>query len=266
MPNPANPPVDAQPQATELRPVRVMLSLDASSADLAVLDLAVNVAALLRGEVCGLLLENEDLLRVAGMPFAREVGLTSALERTLQPEQLLRSLRANMRRIESHLSRSAQTAKVQWSLQTVCQRREGAQWEDEVFDVLVMGQQGMLLRSQRPVVRPARQRLLWWLDSSPSLALAQDLLGQLATGMGLEVYLVGSPQQQAAALELVRWLEAAGIPYYRLLYGMEPASLKAALTTLRIHPDFALIPHSLGWDEIGRLMEMLPCPLLVTRE
>lgn len=264
MPNPANPVFEGQPLAAEARRARVMLSLDASSTDLAVLDLAVTVAVLLRGEVCGLLLENEELLQAAGMPFASEIGLNSALERALRPEQLLRSLRANMRHIEAHLSRSAQMAKVQWSLQTVRPSHREAQWEGEVFDVLVMGQQGLLARRSRPTVQPVCQRLLWWLDSRPSQELAKDLLGRLAQGMALEAYLVGNTAQQAEGQVLGEWLNKVGIPYYRLLHEGDPANLMARLAALRIRPDFAIAPRSLGWQEIRQLADFLPCPLLVT--
>lgn len=265
MPNPTHPAADPTVPGDATRPARVMLSLDASSADWGVLDLAVNVAALLDGELHGLWQENAALLQVAGLPCACEIGLNPALERALEPEQLLRSLRGNRRRIETHLARCARTARVQWSLQAVPQRQSSA-WEGEVFDVLVMGQQGGLPRSQWLVAQPARQRLLCWLDSAASVAMSKALLARLAAAGALEVYLVSSPQQQVAAQALGAWLATVGIPYYRVAYGGDLASLKTALLALRIRPDFALVPQSLGWDEIGKLAQTLPCPLLVAGE
>ncbi len=269
MPNPAPPTPDTKlTEASAPRPLRVMLSLDAGTADLKVLDLAVTVAANLCGEVFGLLLENEELLRAAALPFACEIGSASALERQLQPEHLLRSLRANMRRIESRLASLAQAANVQWSLQIERQRRIDTQWEEETFDVLVMEPPGGLQQRKPGTVKvqPARQRLLWWLDSGSFQTMAKDLLNRLAQTMDLEIYLVSNTLPQPAEQALDEWLSAHGIPYYRLLNEGEPTVVKTRLATLRIHPDFAIAPRSLGWQYIKQVSDTFPCPLLVFGE
>lgn len=268
MPKPVNLPPDLPAPESRVRPARVMLSLDASNTDLGMLELAVNMAALLRGELCGLWLENAQLLQAAALPFACEIGLSPALERPLEPEQLLRSLRANRRRMESRLADLAQTAKVQWSLQAIQHNQAEAQWEAAVFDVLVMGQSSLSLRrSGSAVTQPVRQCcLLWWLDSAPAVAMTQKILERLAMMGALEVYLVSHPHQGAAAQELEAWLAAEGIPYYRLAYAGDPTNLKAILAALRIYPDVVLVPRSLGWEQLGKLASALPCPLLVMGE
>ena len=73
---------------------RVLVALDSSAASSAALEVAAGVAASQACELSGLFVEDEDLLRLAELPFAREIQLARAMSRTLVPEQLQRDLRA----------------------------------------------------------------------------------------------------------------------------------------------------------------------------
>jgi len=98
---------------------RILVALDASPHSLAALEAAVALAADLQAELLGLFVEDADLLRLAGLPFARELGLYSATSRPLEALQLERQLRARAHRAEQALAAMAERAHVRWSFRVV---------------------------------------------------------------------------------------------------------------------------------------------------
>jgi nucleotide-binding universal stress UspA family protein len=94
---------------------RILVALDASPHSLAALEAAVALAADLQAELMGLFVEDADLLRLAGLPFARELGLYSPAPRPLDEPQVERALRARARRAERALAAMADRAQVRWS-------------------------------------------------------------------------------------------------------------------------------------------------------
>ncbi len=70
---------------------RILVALDASGASLAALDAAARLAATLEAELLGLFVEDEDLLRLAGLPCAREVGFTFTQARRMESADMERA-------------------------------------------------------------------------------------------------------------------------------------------------------------------------------
>ena len=66
-------------EARELVIRRILVALDASRHSLAALEAAAELAARLKAELVGLFVEDIDLLRLAGLPFAREIRYPSAI-------------------------------------------------------------------------------------------------------------------------------------------------------------------------------------------
>lgn len=62
---------------------RVLIALDANLRSLDALRLAAELAARLEAELLALFVEDVNLIRLAGLPFAREVDRSSAVERQL---------------------------------------------------------------------------------------------------------------------------------------------------------------------------------------
>ncbi len=86
---------------------RILVALDASGASLAALDAAASLAAELEAELLGLFVEDVNLLRLAGLPFAREVGLTLAHARRFAGADMERALRAQAARAQAALEKTA---------------------------------------------------------------------------------------------------------------------------------------------------------------
>jgi len=98
---------------------RILVALDASPHSLAALDAAVALASELDAEVVGLFVEDAELLRLAGLPFVRELGLYSAMSRPLEALDVELQLRARARRAEQALAAMAERAHVPWSFRVV---------------------------------------------------------------------------------------------------------------------------------------------------
>jgi len=79
-------------EATKVR--RIVMALDTASSVLPAIEAAAGLALGLHAELAGLFIEDERLLRFAGLPFAREFGFASARARPLAPAAVERALRA----------------------------------------------------------------------------------------------------------------------------------------------------------------------------
>ena len=94
---------------------RILVALDASPHSLAALDAAAELAARLQAELMGLFVEDINLLRLAGLPFAREIHAFSGRPRDLDSQYMERELRAQAERARRALARAAEQAQVRWS-------------------------------------------------------------------------------------------------------------------------------------------------------
>jgi nucleotide-binding universal stress UspA family protein len=98
---------------------RIMVALDASVHSLAALEAAAELAAALEAELIGVFVEDVNLLRLAGLPFAREFGQWPPLMRPLDPASMERQLRLQAQRLRQALARAATQRRLKWSFRTV---------------------------------------------------------------------------------------------------------------------------------------------------
>ncbi|MGC9398882.1 MAG: universal stress protein [Anaerolineae bacterium] len=83
---------------------RILVAVDASPHSQAALEAAGELAARFNAELLGLFVEDLNLLRLASLPFGKEVGLFSALPRQLRPPDVKRQLRIQARRAQETFS------------------------------------------------------------------------------------------------------------------------------------------------------------------
>ena len=88
---PANP----EPANSEHDKAPVLIVVDTENYSPATIQLAVEIAASLQTGLRGLFIENENLLRVAELPFSREITSTSG-DRPLNVAVIQRSMRARV--------------------------------------------------------------------------------------------------------------------------------------------------------------------------
>jgi nucleotide-binding universal stress UspA family protein len=130
---------------------RILVALDASPHSLAALEAAIELAARFGAKLSGLYVEDINLLRLAELPFAQEVGQFSASRRSLDVQELERQIRAQTVRVRRIFLGYSQRAEIRWSFDVSRGRvdREVLAAASKA-DVLVLGRSGWSL------IRPGR--------------------------------------------------------------------------------------------------------------
>lgn len=100
-----------------LKPRRIVVGLEALPRSRAALHAAAEIAARTQVELLALFVEDANLLEWAGLPFAREVGYTSAVSRTLDAVAMERRLRAMAQEAERSLAALARGMPLRWTYQ-----------------------------------------------------------------------------------------------------------------------------------------------------
>src|SRR5512133_1620120 len=98
---------------------RIVMALDTASLVLPAIEAATGLALGLNAELAGLFVEDERLLRFAGLPFARETGYASARARPLAPAAVEHALRAQAEQLRRLLAAAAGRLSVTWTLEVV---------------------------------------------------------------------------------------------------------------------------------------------------
>ena len=98
---------------------RILVALDASQHSLAALEAASELASALKAELVGIFVEDVNLLRLAGLPFAREVEYPSGAARPLDSLIMERELRIQAAQVRQTLAGVASRRQIQWSFRVV---------------------------------------------------------------------------------------------------------------------------------------------------
>lgn len=94
---------------------RILVAVDASPHSLAALDAAAALAARQRAELVGIFVEDADLLRLAELPFAREMIYPLTLGRPINPAVMEARLKDLAELARRAIAESALRAGVDWS-------------------------------------------------------------------------------------------------------------------------------------------------------
>ena len=152
----------------ELMIQRILVALDASPHSLAALEAAVELAGRFRAELLGLFVEDVNLLRLAELPFAQEIGFFSATRRKLDTQRMERQFRGQAARIRRALELIAERTQVDWSFRVArgVIASELLTAASEV-DLIILGRGGWSLTQRRRLGSTARAIL----SETPCLAL-----------------------------------------------------------------------------------------------
>jgi nucleotide-binding universal stress UspA family protein len=168
------------------RPRRILLTLDAIGDASAMIDLAVELAAALNAQLHSQFVEDIDLLRIAELPCTSEIMLSSASERPMDANSILRALQNLSAQSREYLNRIADQASVQWSFNIVRGRRiESGLDESEEYDLTIIGPSGTRHAVRR--INPRRKRILF-IDGNPSeMRQAFELIEKLSLVSSIEL-------------------------------------------------------------------------------
>jgi nucleotide-binding universal stress UspA family protein len=269
---------------------RILVALDASPHSLSALEAAAELAASFSAELLGLFVEDINLLRLAELPFAREVGHFSGTVRRLDTQRVERQLRARAGRARQALAATAERAQVRWSFQTTC-----GQIASELLsaaldvDLVILGKAGWsgqrhLGSHARAVLSQGRGPALILQEGVrlglPALVLydgsgfAQRALAaavQLVRGRGGDLIIVlladGADAAQSLRADVAEWLEDRGLEArYRWL---SRAGVARLCDVIRAEGGGVLVLHRdtplLAADTLMALLNEVGCPVLVVR-
>lgn len=264
---------------------RMLMALDVSASGLAAMEAAATLAACLEAELLGLFVEDVNLLRLAALPFAREVGFSPAATRRLDPAGMERVLRAQASRAEAALLETAGRRRVRCSFRVVrgevtaqllaaaqdidlvalSVARERLYRNDPIVRAVVNAAQSsvLLLPADVPVDLP----VVVVYDGSPASVKALSAARALAQRQDgtLTVLTAGAPETVNA--EVARLLEGSGLVVrHRPLPGTGIADLirharQEAAGTLVLGADLCR-----GEGTLEKLLEQLDCTVLLVRQ
>jgi nucleotide-binding universal stress UspA family protein len=146
---------------------RVVAPLDAASENRAAIDTAARLAARAKAPLHGIFVEDEDLLRLASLPFARQITLGAGAE-PFTAEQVELHLQAAAERARRDLSAAAKRHAVDYSFEIVRGASEIVLSGVTERDLVVAG------ALTRPIAGDFRVECRWW--SSIEVATGPFLL------------------------------------------------------------------------------------------
>ena len=271
---------------------RILVALDASTHSLAALKAAAELAASLHAELIGLFVEDENLLHLAGLPFAHEVRTPSAASEPIDSDKMEQDLHLQASQARYALEEAAERVNARWSFKVVRGQVTTAVLAEALkADLLAMG------RVSRPLMRRSRlgstaraasvgmQRSVLLMPQSGELnypvlvtydgskAAKQALMAatRLAQSSGdmLNVLLLYETEEEAETLqkEATDWLEDRGLTAdYHLL----PQATVTELTRLVEAAENCVLVLG-GEDQLMRaesiqeLLNKTDCPVMLVR-
>jgi nucleotide-binding universal stress UspA family protein len=176
---------------------RVVVTLDAASENRVAIDTAARLAARAKAPLHGIFVEDEDLLRLASLPFARQITLGAGAE-PFTAEQIELHLQTAAERARQDLVAAAKRHAVDWTFEIVRGASEIVLSGVTERDLVVAG------ALTRPIAGDFRVECRWW--SSIEVATGPLLLtrGGWDDGVGPVVMLLHDRGPAS-----VRLLEAA---------------------------------------------------------
>jgi nucleotide-binding universal stress UspA family protein len=269
---------------------RIVVALDASPHSLAALRTAAKLAARFNAELLGIYVQDINLLRVAELPFSREITIYSAAPREIDRKQMEQQLRSQARQARRALAEIAREAHVDWSFVIA---RGFIETELLSFaqesDLFLLGKSGWSRRSRlgstaRVIIRRApKMTMIVQHDvhlAAPvgviydGTALARKALiaatRVLRRQEGFLVIIILAETVDLARKyqrEISGWVHQQNLHvHYRWLVGMKVSRL---LELIRAeHCGALVVPAELEeWDgeELNKLVDQMECPVLLVR-
>ena len=247
--------------------VRITLAFGAAAPDLDALSALAHLAATLRAELSGVFIEDQDLLRLAALPVAREY-FGSGAQRAIEIADMERQLKRQADLARAALMRSAELAGARWTFVTArgsLARELGGRVEQS--QAVAVGLTG---RARNPFQAPVRSRAVAVAYAGGSAAqraleLAQRLREALRRPM---ILLVPARTPDAAEALLQDALTHLRVPPSRV-FTVSGAKLSDVVLAARtLSPALLLLEASesvMTADAISYMNDELPCPALLVR-
>lgn len=241
---------------------RVLFALDPARQSLVGLESIIDLAARLHAELVAVLIEDINLLRLAELPFAREIDRASAQARALDRAGLAERWRVHASRLQRTLHASARARNVLLSVKVVRGHFLAEALAAAVAqDVLILSTGDGV--SQRHGAAP---KPVWvWYDASAAAERALRTASVLSAGRELALLLPAEPgrivELRREAAQIVGLDQAIG--YCEAITGM---ALSEWLPRLRDRGCSLLVLHRTGLpvDPLSQAaLERFECPIVL---
>ena len=250
---------------------RILVSLENSRLGAMALEAAAELATELQAQLHGLFVEDINLLNLAGLPFAREVGHASATERRILPSDIERSLKAEALHTQQLLARTADRLQLQWSFKVV-----RGQIISELLslanegDLIIFGKMTRIQSESIsiPMKQNIQQVLIVFDGSSTSQrALTTALLMARLNATMLSVLIVSDTAESISALrEKAASQLASDISKIRFLYAPKSQMVKQIQETLKEKKGILILGrehHLFSYKELQQLLGSISCPVIL---
>ena len=239
----------------------VILTVDAESYALATIDLAVAMAVSIKTGLHGLFIEDEDLLRIAELPFTREIAFPTARERSTDALIMQRFMRAMAGQFRKYLAQSAQTSQIQWSYDYVCGRARDIGLEsDQNTTYTIVGHS--VFRQPESTYSLRRRKVLLIENHSPHILNALQVVINLLANKKVEVTVIkncDNAETSAAIILQHAFASGSKISVSELEHDQLPEVLSGAGSIF----DYVIVSRQ---EPIERLREILArslCPVIL---
>jgi hypothetical protein len=246
-------------------PKRVIVALGGAEPASALLQAAGDLLRGTQAELAGLFVEDLELLRLAALPFTREIGLASGTVRPLDVPDVERAFKRQAEQVRRLLVQTAAALELPWSFQVA-----RGSLLDEVLaaatlaDLTIVGERQPAVGRSTSARRSAHGELQVWalFDATDQAFRALAAALQLAQGHGERVSLL-IPRELGASAERLRRLAAERLHVEPRLPEIE------TLPALRRRRRRALVlpqgePRT-ARDEIQALLQAVECPVVLVR-
>jgi nucleotide-binding universal stress UspA family protein len=251
---------------------RIVMALDTASSVLPAIEAAAGLALGLNAELAGLFVEDERLLRFAGLPFAREFGHASARGRALAPASLEHALRGQAEQLRRLLAATAERLSLTWTLEVVRgEVARSALARTSGSDLLVLGRSEYSWPGARRRADPAQpfpalaaRPIAVVFDGSPTarraLSIGSTLAGVTGSELTVLIPVTGTETFNELRQRAAQYLAGRASASYFYLRDGDPASIIA--TARSHHYGVLLWPGRIENLKAEQLSE-LPCPLVL---
>lgn len=259
---------------------RILVTLNAAGSGQPALEAAVRLAAILGAELDGVFVEDINLIRLAELPFLREVRPASLAEETISTKRMQRELRTLARHAEKMLEQAAREVGVPWTFQVWRGRAEAASLTKAFgADIMSLGQVSSRVSSRvrgtiRAHTRQPRNAInsiaVLFRDSekaalalTTACSLAQDLGGRLTVLLSgnMKDDIPGLKQKARTILQLygqpARFVELTGNNAQSLAQAADMSGACVLISEAE-HP-------FLKQGCLDQCLEALACPVLLVR-
>ena len=262
---------------------RIVVACDPSPIGWAAVETAAALAASLQAELAGLFVEDVNLVRMAALPFTREMGLASALARPIEIIDIEREFRRHAELTRKALEDAALASSLRWSFQVVRgQPLTVVLSAAEASDLLVVGRTtrgagsaekeaaGSRLQagtSRQAVLSPRTRPVAALYDGSePSarvLDLGKDLAGR--TGLALMLLLPAATQDEFKELRERARARLAGYDGAMQVLWLQGRDLQAVVRAGTQEAAVLLCPGPLDPVQTAGLLGAVRCPVVLVR-